>query len=223
MPSPSPPSLSPHPPRFSGTGLACRRGDRLVFRDLDFALEPGGALILTGANGSGKSSLLRVMTGLTPPLVGTLAWEGVDIHEDPALHRARVHFVSHQDALKPVLTVAETLGFWARIRGGADAAVPAALARFRLGELAELPCRFLSAGQRRRLALARLLASPAPLWLLDEPTTGLDDASIADLMGVIAEYRASAGIVVLATHQPVPLAEPRTLSLTDFAPRRSAA
>ena len=195
----------------------------MVFANLDFALVAGGALILSGANGSGKSSLLRVMAGLTPPFLGKLSWDGADIAEDPALHRPRVQFVGHQDALKPVLTVAETLRFWARVRGGADDAVPAALARFHLDELADWPCRFLSAGQRRRLALARLLASPAPLWLLDEPTTGLDDASVADLTAVIAAHQAGGGIVVLATHTPIALGDPRTLSLTDFAPRRSAA
>ena len=220
---PSPPPANASPPRFAGSGLACRRGDRLVFRDLDFAIETGGALVLTGANGSGKSSLLRVMAGLTPPLLGALAWDGAPLAEDPAPHRARVHFIGHQDALKPVLTAAETLAFWARIRGGSAATVPAALARFHLDELADGPCRFLSAGQRRRLALARLLASPAPLWLLDEPTTGLDEASVADLVAAIAEHRAGGGIVVLATHQPLAIATPQFLALTDFSPRRSAA
>ena len=219
---PSPPS-SPPPRRFAGTGLACRRGDRLVFRDLDFALAAGDALVLTGANGSGKSSLLRVMAGLTPPLLGALAWDGAAIADDPTLHHGRLHFIGHQDALKPVLSATETLSFWARIRGSGTDAVAAALARFHLEELADWPCRFLSAGQRRRLALARLLASPAPLWLLDEPTTGLDDASIADLGAAIAEHRAGGGMVVLATHLPLPVAAPQTLSLTDFAPRRSAA
>jgi heme exporter protein A len=215
---------SPSPARlFEGRGLACRRGERLVFEGLDFALASGGALLLTGPNGSGKSSLLRLMAGLTPPLAGALAWDGSPIAEDPALHRARLHFIGHQDALKPVLTVAETLGFNAALREAPRDRVLPALQKFHLEALADWPCRVLSAGQRRRLALARLLASPAPLWLLDEPTTGLDEASTKDLLAAIAEHRSSGGMVVIATHLPLPLAGAATLSLETFAPRRSAA
>ena len=208
---------------FEGRGLACRRGDRLVFQGLDFELAAGGALVLTGPNGSGKSSLLRLMAGLTPPLLGALSWDGTAVGEDPAAHRARLHLVGHQDALKPVLTVAETLAFSAALRETSADRVPPALQRFHLAELADLPCRVLSAGQRRRLALARLLASPAPLWLLDEPSTGLDEASMLDLLAAIAEHRADGGLVAIATHLPLPLPAARTLSLADFAPRRSAA
>jgi heme exporter protein A len=208
--------------QFEGRGLACRRGERLVFERLDFELAPGGALVLTGPNGSGKSSLLRVMAGLTPPLAGALSWDGTAVAEDPAAHRARVHLVGHQDALKPVLTVAETLAFSAALRGTSADRVPLALQRFHLAELTELPCRVLSAGQRRRLALARLLASPAPLWLLDEPTTGLDDASMLDLMAAIAEHRGGGGLVAIATHLSLPLPAASTLPLQEFAPGRSA-
>jgi heme exporter protein A len=208
---------------LEGRALACRRGERLVFERLDFRLGPGGALVLTGPNGSGKSSLLRLMAGLTPPLVGALDWDGVPVAEDPAMHRARLHFVGHQDALKPVLTVGETLAFSAALREAARDRVLPALRRFHLTELADLPCRVLSAGQRRRLALARILASPAPLWLLDEPTAGLDDASTVDLLAAIAEHRAEGGLVAIATHLPLPIGEADTLSLDDFAPRRSAA
>jgi len=193
----------------------------LVFERLDFELAPGGALVLTGPNGSGKSSLLRLMAGLTPPHLGALSWDGRAVAEDPAAHRARLHLVGHQDALKPVLTVAETLGFSAALRETSPDHVPTALQRFHLAELAELPCRVLSAGQRRRLALARILASPAPLWLLDEPTTGLDDASMVDLLAAIADHRAGGGMLAIATHLPLPLPAAGTLSLGDFAPRRS--
>ena len=213
----------PIPPTgFSGHGLACRRGGRLVFEGLDFALEPGGALLLTGPNGSGKSSLLRVMAGLTPPVAGNLAWNGESLADDPGAHRARLHFVGHLDALKPVLTAGETLAFWVAVRGGERAAVTRALARFHLEPLADLPCRFLSAGQRRRLALARLVASPAPLWLLDEPSTGLDEASTADLLAAIAEHRRGGGMVVAATHLDLHLQGAASLALQDFAPRRAA-
>src|SRR5579871_3146895 len=138
-------------PRFAARALACRRGERLVFRELEFALGAAGALVLTGPNGSGKSSLLRVLAGLTPPVAGELTWEGRSIAEDPAQHRARLRFIGHLDAVKPALTLREWLAFWAGLAGAERAAVGAALARFRLEERAELPCRVLSAGQRRRL------------------------------------------------------------------------
>jgi heme exporter protein A len=216
MPAPSP---SVPPLGFAGLGLACRRGERLVFAGLDFALLPGGALLLTGPNGSGKSSLLRLMAGLTRPEAGRLVWNGATIAEDAPAHRARLHFIGHQDALKPVLSVAETLAFWAGMRGGAD--VAAGLQRFRLAALAEWPCRLLSAGQRRRLALARCVASPAPLWLLDEPANGLDAEALADLLAAIAEHRAAGGAVALSTHAKLPLADAVELSLASFA-RRAA-
>ena len=204
---------------LAGSALACRRGERLVFAGLDFALPPGGALVLTGPNGSGKSSLLRLMAGLSRPEAGRIAWDGADIATDPAAHRARLHFIGHQDAVKPVLTVAESLAFWAGMRGGAD--VAAGLARFRLAALAEWPCRLLSAGQRRRLALARLVASPARLWLLDEPATGLDSEALADLVAAIEAHRRAGGAVALSTHQALELEGASELSLTRFA-RRAA-
>jgi heme exporter protein A len=202
---------------FTGTGLACRRGERLVFAGLSFAVPAGGVLVLTGPNGSGKSSLLRLMAGLALPEAGTLAWDGVALDEDPAAHRARLHFIGHHDALKPVLSAAETLGFWAGMHGAGDVPIEAALARFRLLPLASWPCRLLSAGQRRRLALARLLASPAALWLLDEPATGLDSDAVGDLAAAIAAHRATGGRIVLSTHTPVPLDGAATLSMADYA------
>ena len=213
-------AASSTPPRaFSGKALACRRGERLVFRGLDFVLEPGGALILVGPNGSGKSSLLRVMAGLTPLETGTLFWDGADIDEDRAAHRGRLHFVGHSDALKPVLSVAEMLGFWVGMRGGTDRSATA-LGRFGLGAVADLPCRYLSAGQRRRLALARLVADAAPPWLLDEPTTGLDSEAARQLLAAIAEHRRTGGRVVLSTHAPLDLPAATYLSLADFRPAR---
>jgi len=204
--------------RFSVRGLACRRGDRLVFRGIDFALGDGAALILRGPNGSGKSSLLRVLAGLTPAFGGTLRWEGQDIAEDWLAHRARLHFIGHLDALKPVLTPIEMLGFWSRLRGGSLAAAGRALERFHLADLAQLPCRFLSAGQRRRLSLARLLTSQAALWLLDEPTVGLDEASTADILDAIAEHRAGGSIVIASTHMQLAIEGAQTLALDEFAP-----
>jgi len=202
---------------FTGRGLACRRGERLIFRGLDFTLPPGGALVLIGPNGSGKSSLLRLMAGLTPPAVGALAWGDKDVGEDPAAHRARLHFIGHSDALKPVLTAQETLAFWTAMRGVA-ADNEAALAQFGLGQAIDLPCRYLSAGQRRRLALARLVAAPAPLWLLDEPLTSLDSEAAAQLMAAIAFHRRKGGRVVISTHAPIELGDAPRLSLVDFQP-----
>lgn len=202
---------------FTGRDLACRRGERLVFRGLDFTLGAGGALILSGPNGSGKSSLLRVMAGLTPAALGMLAWDGTDIGEDSGAHRARLHFIGHSEALKPVLSATETLRFWARMRGAPFDVAPA-LARFGLAKAADLPCRYLSAGQKRRLALARLVAAPAPLWLLDEPLTSLDTEAAAQLLDAIAAHRASGGRVVVSTHAPLELGDAARLSLADFRP-----
>ena len=208
--------------QFTGRSLACRRGERLIFRGLDFALPPGGALVLIGPNGSGKSSLLRLMAGLTPPETGTLAWGGADIREDPGAHRARLHFIGHSDALKPVLTARETLAFWTAIRGIA-AESAGALAQFGLAQAADLPCRYLSAGQKRRLALARLIAAPVALWLLDEPLTSLDSEAAEQLMAAIAAHRQGGGRIVLTTHAPIGLDGAVRLSLADFRPSLAAA
>ena len=217
--SPCRPGRPPAPPTFQGRDLACRRGERLVFRGLSFDLATGGALLLSGPNGSGKSSLLRLLAGLTPPLAGALRWGKAPIAEDAAAHRGRLHFIGHQDAVKPVLTAAEMLVFWAGLRGAPPAGAGAALDRFGLARLAATPCRFLSAGQRKRLALARLVASPAILWLLDEPTTGLDAAAASGLEAVIAEHRAGGGMVVAATHTPLALGSAGELRLSEFAPQ----
>jgi heme exporter protein A len=206
---------------FAGRDLACRRGERIVFAGLDFSLASGSALVLTGPNGSGKSSLLRLMAGLLAPMTGALAWDDAPIDEDPDRHRARLHFVGHLDAIKPVLTAAENLAFWARLKApGAvrSARIGEALAAFGLDHLADLPARLLSAGERRRLALARLLAAPAPLWLLDEPSVSLDAASLGRLERVLEEHRARRGVVVLSTHASIDLPGADRLDLGDFAP-----
>jgi len=203
--------------RFAGAALTCRRGERLVFAGLDFALGPGEALLLTGPNGSGKSSLLRLMAGLLPPAAGTLTWDGAPIAADPEAHRARLRFVGHLDAVKPVLSAAENLAFWAGLGGAAPDAVNQALDRLGLDRLADLPARLLSAGQKRRLALARLLLAPAALWLLDEPTVGLDEAALARFAEALAAHRAAGGRVVAATHTPLALPGAAALALADFA------
>jgi heme exporter protein A len=217
-----PPAAALPAPLFTGRALACRRGERLIFRGLDFTLPAGGALVLIGPNGSGKSSLLRLMAGLTPPAAGELAWGGLDVRQDRAALRAKLHFIGHSDALKPVLSATETLAFWAGMRGAAADVLPA-LTRFGLAGAADLPCRYLSAGQRRRLALARLVAVPATLWLLDEPLTSLDTEAAAQILAAIAAHRAGGGRIVLSTHAPIELADAVRLSLADFRPARAEA
>jgi len=208
-------------PDLVAEALACRRGERLVFAGLSFRLPAGGALLLSGANGSGKTSLLRLVAGLIAPAAGRLLWGGEPIAADLAGHRARLAYVGHQDAVKPALTPYETLRFWAALRGlpSARAAplVEEALAAFALAAVADWPCRWLSAGQRRRLALARLIAAPAPIWLLDEPTSALDRDNQTRLEAAIAAHRQQGGRVLLATHLPLAIAAADHLMLDDFA------
>lgn len=198
-------------------GLACRRGERLVFRGLSLKLAAGGALLLTGANGSGKSTLLRLLATLLTPEAGTIAWGGVPVGDDLPGYRNRLHYVGHLDAVKPALAVRESLVFWAGLRGMQTPLVDSALAAFALAALADWPCRWLSAGQKRRLALARLLASPAPLWLLDEPTAALDADGERRLIAAIETHRLGGGRIAIATHQPLALADAQVLAVEDFA------
>jgi len=200
---------------FSGKDLLCIRGERAVFSGLSFAMGAGDALVLTGPNGSGKSSLLRLMAGLLPPASGALFRDGEDIREAPEEHRSDLHYVGHLDAVKPVLTVSENLAFWAGIRT-APQPVGGALEQLGLAALADTPARLLSAGQRRRLNLARLAASPANLWLLDEPTVALDSASVAAVVDLISRHREGGGMVVVSTHIDLGINAPKSLVLDDF-------
>ncbi len=224
MSPPDPPAPEPGA-SFAALGLGCRRGLRDVFAGVAFELAAGDALVLTGPNGSGKSSLLRVLAGLTPASVGQVLWSGVPAFDDADAHRARLAYLGHADAVKPALTVAENLEFWLSLGGGVEARNgleakhrrDRALTRFGLARLATLPARYLSAGQRRRLSLARVAALPRALWLLDEPSVGLDDQAQGALAAAIEEHRRSGGIAIVSTHAPLALAGARPLDLARFA------
>jgi len=204
---------------FTGTGLACIRSDRIVFAGLDFAVAPGEALVLSGPNGSGKSSLLRLMAGIASPAAGEILWHGNPVRDDPERFFANMHYVGHRDAVKPALAVRENLSFHAALRGGsADMAdINGALGQVGLAALAGLPARMLSAGQTRRLTLARILASPASLWLLDEPTIALDYRSVDRIRAAIAAHRSGGGMVVASTNVPLGIDDAKTVDLADYA------
>jgi heme exporter protein A len=182
--------------RLVAEAISAFRGDRLVLDRLSFAVPAGGALILHGRNGAGKSTLLRAIAGLKHLDGGRLLFDGSGDLE------TRIAYLGHQDAIKPGLTAAENLAFTARI-SGRD--INRAMEALGLASLADLPARMLSAGQKRRLALARLSLTAAPLWLLDEPTLGVDAASVEAFGHVLAAHRAVEGVVVAATHLPLPL------------------
>lgn len=200
-------------PLLIAEGLACVRAGRTVFRGLSFALEAGDALLVRGPNGSGKSSLLRLLAGFLAPAGGRLAWAGQPVGDDLAAFRARLHYVGHANAIKGVLGVRENLAFATRLRGQAPVSIDAALETFGLAALADGPARYLSAGQQRRLALARLLATPRELWLLDEPAVGLDQASRARLEQALGSHREAGGVAVIATHGDVAADRPLVLEL----------
>ncbi len=196
--------------RLSAFDLVCVRGGRQVFRDLNFAVDAGEALLVTGPNAAGKSSLLRLVAGLLRPQEGRLELAG----SDPELSIAeQAHYLGHLDALKPSLSVAENLAFWAAFLGGGEVKGAAALAAVGLGSLARLPATYLSAGQRRRLSLARLIAVERPIWLLDEPTSALDASGQAMLAGIMQAHLAGGGLILAATHVPVGLEQATQLRL----------
>lgn len=182
--------------------LTCVRGGRPVFRGLNFRCEAGGALSLEGPNGSGKTSLLRILAGLLAPESGRIRFGQVVDREE---RRQLAGWLGHHDGLKPQLTPAESLRFFAQLYGAAGAGISALLEAVGLSRAADLPCQYLSAGQRRRLALARLMLCGRPLWLLDEPFASLDGAGKALLLEGLREHLARGGLAVIATHDPLPL------------------
>ncbi|HEX2830502.1 MAG TPA: cytochrome c biogenesis heme-transporting ATPase CcmA [Burkholderiales bacterium] len=198
--------------------LECVRGERTLFSGLDFTLERGALLRVTGRNGSGKTSLLRIVCGLTPPAQGEVRWDGIDVRKLGEEYARQLVYVGHANALKDDLTARENLLISSELAGLAttDDQAQDALDRFGVGHCAPLPARVLSQGQRRRTALARLALSPSvPLWVLDEPFTALDTAAVDDLQALIGSHVARGGSIVLTTHQEVAIAgvAGRTLDL----------
>jgi heme exporter protein A len=198
--------------RLRAWDLAMERGGRRLFSALSFEAEAGSALIVTGPNGAGKSSLLRGLSGFLPFQEGSFALEGGDPERSLG---EQAHYLGHADALKGALTAGENLAFWAGALGGDSRreACGAALAKVGLVHVVDFPVRALSAGQKRRVALARLLVAHRPLWLLDEPTTALDVAAQAAFAGILQGFMNGGGIVVAATHAPLGLAHASELKL----------
>lgn len=194
-------------------GLTCVRGGQRLFRGLSFGLEHGGAIVLTGPNGAGKTSLLRLLAGFLTPSEGRIALDGGDGTAAEASH-----FVGHLDAVKGALTAKENLEFQRDLLDGNRAPVDSALDRLGIGALKHLPVDVFSAGQRRRLALARLFVAPRPIWLLDEPTAALDSAAQKTLTLLMNEHRAGGGMIVAATHTPLDLAGSREIALSNGGP-----
>lgn len=191
--------------------LACERGGRVVFAGVNFSLADGEALVVTGRNGAGKSSLLRMIAGLLHVAAGRLELSGSG--EDATLAE-QAHYLGHLDAVKPSLSVGENLKFWAAFLGTSRAPIKAALDAVDLAPLTDLPAAYLSAGQRRRLSIARLVAVKRPLWLLDEPTSALDTPSQSRLAMLMRDHLADGGMIVAATHGPIGLDAPNELRLS---------
>jgi heme exporter protein A len=196
--------------------LGVRRGGRMLFSGLSFAVEAGRALLVTGPNGAGKTTLLRTLAGLLAPESGHVGLEGGAADASIA---EQCHYVGHANAVKPSLTVAENAAFWAGFLGGSPGRLDAALATFGLEALRDIPVGYLSAGQRRRSGLMRLMLAPRPIWLLDEPTASLDQAGQEVLAGAVNAHLAGGGLVVAATHMPLGFERAQELPLG----RRAAA
>ncbi|MCV9966176.1 heme ABC exporter ATP-binding protein CcmA [Pararhizobium sp. BT-229] len=199
-------------------GLSAKRGEDLIFHDISFVLSAGQALVVTGPNGSGKSTLLRVLAGLLTAESGKVRLEGVV--SEIGHPRELCHYLGHRNAMKRELTVAENLSFWKSFMGdsagGSGIGIEAATEAFGLGGISHLPFGYLSAGQQRRMAMAKLLVAYRPVWLLDEPTAALDAKADRLFAGLVERHLGAGGIVVAATHQPLGV-EARELRMTGFA------
>lgn len=185
---------------LSGRDISCTRGGRTVFTGLSFDVAAGEALAITGANGAGKSSLLRILAGLLP-LAGGCIHYAENISE--LMLAEQTHYLGHRDPFKPALSVRENLTFWQSYLGGAAVEIEQALTAVGLGAIGHLPAGYLSAGQKRRLSIARLIAVKRPIWLLDEPATALDAAGQSAFVAIMQSHLDSAGLIVAATHVPL--------------------
>jgi heme exporter protein A len=205
--------------RLSAEHLSARRGEDLLFADLSFTIEAGKALVVTGRNGSGKSTLLRVVAGLLRPETGRVSFDAPGSQAGMRAAEA-CHYLGHRNAMKPELSVRENLVFWKRFLGDAGgrglSALDAAEA-VGLGDIVHLPFGYLSAGQQRRMAFAKLMVSHRPVWLLDEPTAALDRSAEGVFTGLIRQHLALGGMVMAATHQPLGLETAEELKMTGFA------
>jgi heme exporter protein A len=197
--------------RLIAENLSGERGGEAVFADIGFTLADGEALVVTGPNGSGKSTLLRVIAGLLPHTVGRITVEGGG--EAFSTVAAACHYLGHQNAMKAALTVNENLAFWRDFSGDGKLGITEALEEVGLGGLGHLPFGYLSTGQKRRAAIAKLLISHRPVWLLDEPTAGLDKASDARFAALMQDHCAAGGIIIAATHLPLGLEGVKTLEM----------
>lgn len=196
---------------LTARNLSCIRQDRLIFKNIGFNVNPGEVLWVKGKNGAGKSSLLRIIAGLLKQAKGDISWKGADVHTDPDEYQGQFRYIAHQDALKPVLTGQENLNFWAGYTG--KDAVKLALQEFELEKIADIPVGIMSAGQRKRTNLARLIACPAPLWILDEPVSSLDVHYIDLFKNQLIKHVDGGGMALLATHQDLDLDFIQTLDL----------
>ncbi len=206
--------------RLTADKLAARRGEDLLFSDISFDLRAGEALILTGRNGSGKSTLLRVVAGLLRPEEGSVTWSFPDDGGSVRASEA-CHYLGHRNAMKAELSVEENLSFWKSFfgdfTGGVGLSIAEAAERVGLGGITHLPFGYLSAGQQRRMAFAKLLVAHRPVWLLDEPTAALDTRAEATFADLIREHLGREGILLAATHQPLGLQGTQELRMTGFA------
>ncbi len=205
--------------RLTAEKLAARRGEDLIFVDISFELRAGDAMVLTGRNGSGKSTLLRVVAGLLRPDRGKVEFRFRDGEETRPAREAS-HYLGHRNAMKQELTVRENLAFWRDFlgdaEGGAGLSVEEAAESVGLGSIAHLPYGYLSAGQQRRFAMAKLIVAHRPVWILDEPTAALDASADEMFAGLVYAHLAKGGIAIAATHQPLGLKNAKTLVMKGF-------